>query len=91
MENNFAISADGVLEKYTGKESSVVIPKGVTEIGDYAFWCCRSLQHITIPGSVSEIGGGAFDGCTDLQSIKLPNSVTYIGCHAFGDAEVRRV
>jgi hypothetical protein len=41
---------------------SVVIPAGVDEIGDYAFWGCDSLASITIGANVS-IGIEAFDSC----------------------------
>ena len=40
--NDFDIE-DGVLKMYHGNESSVVIPEGVTEIGQEAFSGCTSL------------------------------------------------
>ena len=51
---------NGVLKKYTGKDKDVVIPDGVTSIGDGAFKCCTSLISIIIPNSVTSIGNGAF-------------------------------
>ena len=56
-----------------------IIPDGATEIVEYEFMCCTSLQSIEIPDSVTEIGAYAFDGCTSLQSIEIPDSVTEIG------------
>ena len=47
------------------------IPDSVTEIGDYAFDGCTSLQSIDIPNSVTEIRAYAFSGCTSLQSIDI--------------------
>ena len=62
---------------------SVVIPEGVTEIGDNAFLDCSSLTSVTIPESVTYIGGGAFGDCSSLTSVTIPESVTYIGGGAF--------
>ena len=38
------IIEDGVLKEYVGEESDVVIPEGVTAIGDCAFDGCERLQ-----------------------------------------------
>ena len=48
---------DGVLEECTDNAAtSVEIPDGVEEIGDYAFNGCTSLSSVVIPSSVTEIG-----------------------------------
>ena len=74
---------NGVLNEYKGKDSEVVIPEGVTEIGDWAFERCRSLSSITIPESVTEIGRDAFYYCSNLKSITIPEGVREIGRDAF--------
>ena len=38
------------------KCTEVMIPEGVTSIGEYAFWYCSSLTSIDIPESVENIG-----------------------------------
>ena len=82
-ENNRFDIEDGVLKKYHGNESSVVIPEGVTEIGERAFEGCKALASVAIPEGVTEIGERAFEGCKALASVTIPASVTEIGQEAF--------
>ena len=63
--------------------TSVVIPNGVTSIGDYAFAGCGRIESVTIPDSVTSIGKEAFSYCEGLKTIDIPNSVTSIGEDAF--------
>ena len=63
--------------------SSIVLPKGITTIGDDAFSYNTSLTSIKIPNTVTTIGKRAFRGCTNLTSIEIPDSVTYIGDYCF--------
>lgn len=54
---------DGVLVSYNGCEETVVVPKGVTEIGPGSFSDCDSLKEVDIPGSVRVIAPHAFMRC----------------------------
>ena len=62
---------------------SIVLPKGITTIGDDAFSYNTSLTSIKIPNTVTSIGKRAFQGCTNLTSIEIPDTVTYIGDYCF--------
>ena len=73
----------GVLKKYKGRSSVVVIPDSVTSVGDFAFSCCSRLTSITVGNSVTSIGNQAFRDCTGLTSITIPDSVTSIGACVF--------
>ena len=59
------------------------IPKGVTSIGDMAFYDCSSLTSITIPEGVKSIGDMAFLDCSSLESITINKGVNMIGERAF--------
>ncbi len=62
---------DGVLVCYNGCEETVVVPKGVTEIGFRSFSDCDSLEEVDIPGSVRVIAAYAFMRCGNLKSVAL--------------------
>jgi hypothetical protein len=63
---------------------ALVIPEGVTEIGDYAF-AGTQITSVTLPRTVTRIGANAFSGCGSLTTVIIPSSVTKItfGSSAF--------
>ena len=77
---------DGVLLAYNGTEKEVVIPAGVTSIGDSAFAWNGEIESIVIPEGVTAIGQDAFWNCTSLKDITIPDSVVFIGKGAFDGA-----
>ena len=81
-DNAFEIE-NGVLKKYHGDANAVVIPDGVTSIGDFAFQNCESLTAVKIADSVTSIGNFAFWGCGALASVYIPDGLTSIGDGAF--------
>ena len=82
---NFTIT-DSVVTQGSNCAGSVVIPAGVTSIGDDAFAGANLLTSITIPSSVTSIGAGAFFGAAILSSVTIPTGVTSIGVDAFSFA-----
>ncbi len=72
---------------YSNRSSikKVIIGDGVTSIGDYAFYWCRSLTSVTIPDGVTSIGDYAFYWCSSLTSVTIGDSVTSIGDSAFSE------
>lgn len=63
--------------------TDIIIPDGVTSIGNYTFQWCDNLTSVTIGNGITSIGSFAFDGCGSLTSVTIPNSVTSIGSFAF--------
>jgi hypothetical protein len=49
--------------------TSVKLPSGITEIGEYAFAGCTNLRLINIPATVTTIGRLAFSGCPNLTIV----------------------
>jgi len=64
---------------------TLVLPDGLTSIGNYAFFDCEKLTgSLTIPNSVQTIGDGAFYDCDGFTgSLTIGNSVQTIGNYAF--------
>jgi hypothetical protein len=64
---------------------NVVIPEGVTEIDEYAFFLFSELRSVEIPESVTAVGRLAFGRCSSLKSVVVPEGVPFIGYRAFED------
>lgn len=64
---------------------SVVIPEGITKIGNYAFSEC-SVSEVVIPDSVTYIGTGAFWD-SGITTVNISKNVTYIDPTAFWHTE----
>ncbi|MDE6659419.1 MAG: leucine-rich repeat protein [Eubacterium sp.] len=61
---------------------NVIVPDGVTSIGERAFYM-SSLTDIDISDSVISIGTDAFCFCSSLTNVKMSNNVESIGVDAF--------
>ena len=63
--------------------TEIFIPNTVKQIGESAFWGCKSLKKVIVPESVEYIGRDAFMDCRALEEIWLPGSLTSIGDGVF--------
>ena len=59
----------------------------LTRIGNWAFYNCHKLQHVTIPEGVTEIGEAAFFNCTYLKELTLPASMQSVADNGFALCE----
>ena len=92
--SDFVVDAYGVITKYTGFDTVVVIPaviggKKITAIGEEAFRKA-DITSVTIPGGITTIGNAAFED-NKLTSITISNNVTYIGNSAFANNRLTNV
>ena len=79
---NFVIE-DGVLIKYNGWQSHVIVPDEVEEIGEGAFENNNNIVSVTLPLGIKKIYDDAFRNCTRLSYINFPEGLTSIGDYAF--------
>ena len=68
---------------FLSDQEQVVLPDGLTHIGDGAFSKCENLYAIILPDDLTHIGDRAFYDCEKLTTITLPNGLTHIGSEAF--------
>ena len=62
---------------------AIVLPDGLTTIGNYAFFGCDAPTSVVIPESVISIGNHAFSFCKGLTSVVIPEGVITIADFAF--------
>ena len=82
-EGDFVIDENGVLTKYNGWQRYVVIPEGVTAIGNNAFKNNDKIVRVTMTDNVKSIGDQAFYDCDNLYVCELSNNLESIGYNAF--------
>lgn len=73
---------DGTLVRYLGDDNFIVVPEGVTSIGENAFAGC-DLSWVMLPDTLMHIGERAFYD-SGLADIAIPDSVVSISKKAFG-------
>lgn len=61
----------------------VVLPAGLTSIGQYAFYRCYDLQDVELPETLASIGCAAFYDCDNIKNVVIPEGVTSVGEYAF--------
>lgn len=97
MLNSRADSSEFIVEgktltKYVGQSTSVIIPEGITGIGDNAFSDNQNITKVELNGSVEYIGYRAFAECKNLKEIVISDSVRRIDDSAFnGDINLEKV
>ena len=91
------ISGDGAMQDYTWSTSgttapwypyrtqivTVVLPDGITSVGNNAFRNCSALTQINLPEGITSIGASSFAFCRQLTAVSIPSSTESLGGSAF--------
>jgi uncharacterized protein YceK len=91
IPDNLGITSIGKGVFANSKVVSIVIPEGVTSIGEDAFYWCRKLTTVKLPSTLLTIGKRAFScagnldsfGMSTMNEITIPDGVTTIEEAAF--------
>ena len=66
------------------KLSTVILPEGIKEIGDFAFSGCEKIINFVFPTNLEKIGNDSFSYCRKLEVVDLLNTkLNSIGDNAF--------
>lgn len=97
FEDGIVYNKDKTAIQYVLKDiatENLVIPDGVTMIGEYAFTKQPSLKTVSLPASIKTIGSYAFQNCYNLEKVTFRqdanvaetmtavNSYTFAGCRS---------
>ena len=84
----FTIS-NNVVTGHTGCVGRVVVPEGVTTIGQSVFWTSNGavLTSVALPSTLQVISNYAFFS-QRIPGISIPTAVTYIGTLAFANSQM---
>lgn len=74
---------NGILKTYTGQETVVEVPYGVTVIGEDAFGGNLKVERIVLPATVREIQREAFSCCENLTEVTLNEGLEVIRHNVF--------
>ena len=102
QDGTLVISAQGAMQDYSAAAQTpwfkdradirkIVVQKGVTTIGDYAFYGCENVTSVTLPDTVTQIGKLAFYGCKALRTLTVPDSVLTVEDYAFAKAGLQTI
>jgi len=87
VTNDDFVIEDGVLVKYTGIDTEVVIPDNVSSIANLAFNNCNSVEKVTISTSINQIGTRAFSRCENLETISILTDYVQFGMKVFASSK----
>ncbi|MBQ7700558.1 MAG: leucine-rich repeat protein [Clostridia bacterium] len=97
--NKLFCDVDGVLfskDKKTllsfpcGRGTEYTVSDNVTEIGDYAFYSCFTLEKVNLPEGLQKIDRFAFFCSSNIESIDIPASVKEISTGAFANCSAMK-
>jgi hypothetical protein len=66
--------------------NTMVVPAGVTTLGDQSFQGCSSLNTMVVPAGVTTLGDQSFQGCSSFKNLILPRGLVTGGINVIDGA-----
>lgn len=82
-KNDCEIDYLDTLTAYNGSAKAIILPDGISTIGEDAFLSNDDITSVVIPEGVETIEDGAFWMCGNLKTVILPSTIRKIGDNAF--------
>lgn len=83
IKDNVLIGIEsGIIERKSSIKQ-IIVPVGVTKLGENAFRECTKLESVELPETIETIGDSAFEDCYKLEHIELPKNLKNIEESAF--------
>lgn len=82
-KNDCEIDYFDTLTAYNGSAKAIILPDGISAIGEDAFLSNDDITSVVIPEGVETIEDGAFWMCGNLKNVILPSTIRKIGDNAF--------
>ena len=70
---------------------TIVLPKGLKEIREGAFYGCKSLRSLDIPASVETLGQWIVWDCNQLQTVTLHNGLKTLSANTFSNCGISSI
>ena len=70
--------------------TSIIIPDGVIEMGEFGIQSCSSLTSITLGNGLTSIPGFWAENCSNVEEVSIGKKVSYLGCRAFRGTNIKR-
>ncbi len=69
--------------QYLDSLEEIVLPQGLSTIGDKAFDCCPALLNVYFPPTLKSMDDFIFQNCSSLREMILPYGLSYLGSGVF--------
>lgn len=76
---------------YGSRIDSIILPDGLSAIGDAAFYICPNLRYVRLPDGIKQIPAYCFWKDTALYAINIPDGVERFEKGSFTNAGLREI
>lgn len=94
LENNkkdLIVAGDGILIKYQGKQSRVVLESNIKHVNERTFENNNKLCEVVFSKNIKEIKEGAFQNCKNLRRVNIPSGLQTIGSYSFYESGITSI